>query len=64
MLKRYFKKLCKRLAEDESGPTSVEYAVILALIVAVCISSVNFLADSTRKNFDNSAKAINDAIGG
>ncbi len=29
---------------DESGPTSVEYAVMLAMIVGVCIASVNALA--------------------
>ena len=47
---------------DESGPTAVEYAVMLALIIAACIGTVRVMASATRNSFDNSANAINNAI--
>lgn len=43
---------------DEEAATAVEYGIMLALIVAVCIGSVNFLATSTGKSFDDSSDAI------
>ena len=51
----------KRLWHEEDGPTAVEYAVMLAFIIAVCIVSVNTLATSLRDNFDKSAEAISNA---
>lgn len=49
--------------DEEDGPTAVEYAVMLALIVGVCISSVKYLADQTGQSFETSANAISDALG-
>ena len=49
--------------DEEDGPTAVEYAVMLALIAGVCISSVGFLADQTAQSFDTSANAISSALG-
>ncbi len=49
------------LIEDE-GPTAVEYAVMLALIVGALIASVGQLATATKSNFDSSGTAINSAI--
>lgn len=48
--------------EDEAA-TAVEYAVMLALIIAVCMASVTFLADSTRDSFNSSGAAISGAWG-
>jgi pilus assembly protein Flp/PilA len=48
---------------EEDGPTAVEYAVMLALIIAVCVGSVSFLASQTAGSFDTSANAIAGAIG-
>ncbi len=48
--------------KEEDGPTAVEYAVMLALIIAVCISSVGFLAAETKGSFDKSGNAISGAI--
>ena len=48
---------------DEDGTTAVEYAVMLALIIAVCAASVSFLASKTKESFDTSGAAINGAIG-
>lgn len=55
-------KAIRRFLEDESGPTAVEYAVMLALIVGVCIGSVTLLANGTRDSFDSSANAISAAL--
>ena len=57
------KDLLYRLAIEEEGPTAVEYAVILGLLVAACISSVNLLASQTAASFDNSAAEITTALG-
>ncbi len=55
--------LLKRLATEEDGPTAVEYAVVLGLIVGTCIASVNLLANQTAASFDNSAAEIGTALG-
>lgn len=48
---------------DESGPTAVEYAVMLALIVGACIVSVNTLAQSTGDSFNHSASELQGVLG-
>jgi pilus assembly protein Flp/PilA len=53
----------KTFLRDESGPTAVEYAVMLALIVAVCIASVHAMANATAGSFDNSAQQLGGAFG-
>jgi len=52
----------KRFLRDESGPTAVEYAVMLALIVAVCIGAIRTAGQATADSFDNSANEIASAI--
>ncbi len=52
-----------RLLRDEDGPTAVEYAVMLAMIVVACIASVNALANATADSFDNTATEISNAFG-
>lgn len=39
----------------EDGPTSVEYAVMLALIVVVCIAAVTTLGKNANNTFSNVA---------
>ena len=53
----------KRFLRDDSGPTAVEYAVMLALIVVVCIGAVNSMATATADSFDTSAGELAGAIG-
>ena len=48
---------------DEDGTTAVEYAVMLALIIAVCIGSVATLTNETSKSFEESGTAIAGAMG-
>jgi pilus assembly protein Flp/PilA len=41
----------RRFLTAEDGPTSVEYAVMLALIMVACISIVTTLGTSTSRTF-------------
>lgn len=36
----------RNFLKDESGPTSVEYAVMMALIMLVCISAIRALGNN------------------
>jgi pilus assembly protein Flp/PilA len=44
-----------RFLRAEDGPTAVEYAVMLALIVVVCISAITLLGQNANKTFSNVA---------
>ena len=46
--------------KNEDGPTAVEYAVMLALIVVVCISAITALGSNANKTFNN--VALNTAV--
>lgn len=45
----------------EDGPTAVEYAVMLALIVVVCISVIQSLGGNASKTFSTVGSAIGGA---
>ena len=38
-------------ARSADGPTAVEYAVMLALIVIVCLTSIGLIGTNANKNF-------------
>jgi len=44
--------------QDESGPTAVEYAVMLALIVVVCITAITTLGTNSNNTFSYVAGKI------
>jgi pilus assembly protein Flp/PilA len=44
----------------EDGPTAVEYAVMLALIIVVCITAITALGTNANKTFTS----VGNAIGG
>lgn len=46
--------------DREDGPTAVEYAVMLALIVVVCITAITALGSNANKTFNN--VALNTAV--
>jgi pilus assembly protein Flp/PilA len=48
-----FTSLVKRFLRDEDGPTAVEYAVMLALIVVVCIAAITALGTAANNSFSN-----------
>jgi pilus assembly protein Flp/PilA len=50
-----------RFLRDEDGPTAVEYAVMLALIIVVCIVAISTLGSNAEGTFAN--VALNAAAG-
>jgi pilus assembly protein Flp/PilA len=49
-----------KFLKSEDGPTAVEYAVMLALIVVVCISAIQVLGQNANATFTS----VGNAIGG
>jgi pilus assembly protein Flp/PilA len=49
-----------RFLKNEDGPTSVEYAVMLASIILVCYAVIGNLGQSTKSSFEN--PALNSAL--
>jgi pilus assembly protein Flp/PilA len=43
----------------EDGPTAVEYAVMLALIIVVCIGAITTLGANANKTFTSVGAAVN-----
>ena len=59
-----FSKLIVRVVnfvKQEDGPTAVEYAVMLALIVVVCLVAITALGTAANKTFDTVGQAISSA---
>ena len=50
--------------KKEDGPTAVEYAVMLALIIVVCIAAITTLGKNANTTFDTAAKTIGSTTGG
>jgi pilus assembly protein Flp/PilA len=48
--------------KKEDGPTAVEYAVMLALIIVVCLAAIGTLGNNTSATFSN--VALNAAASG
>ena len=44
-------KKVQRFLVSEDGPTAVEYAVMLALIVVVCISAITLIGTNAKSTF-------------
>jgi pilus assembly protein Flp/PilA len=42
---------CRRFVREEEGPTAVEYAVMLALIIVACITTVRTLGTNANASF-------------
>jgi pilus assembly protein Flp/PilA len=47
----------------EDGTTSVEYAVMLALIIVVCIGALQFFGSTAGGSFQSTSTLINSAVG-
>lgn len=50
-MKNFAMKL-KRFLKSEDGPTAVEYAVMLSLIIVVCLTAVSQIGKNAEKTFD------------
>lgn len=50
---RSFVESVANFIEREDGPTAVEYAVMLALIVVVCLGAITTLGQNANSTFNN-----------
>jgi pilus assembly protein Flp/PilA len=53
---RNFIQAVERFLRDEDGPTAVEYAIMMALIIVVCVVSVTTLGTNSNNTFSYVAK--------
>ena len=55
---RQFTKNLVQFVKAEDGPTAVEYAVMLALIIVVCIAAITTLGQNANSTFGTVGTAI------
>ena len=53
-----FAKKVQRFLVSEDGPTAVEYAVMLALIVIVCLAAIQAIGTNANQTFQDIADNI------
>ena len=51
-------KKVHRFLVSEDGPTAVEYAVMLALIVIVCLTAISSIGTQTSATFNTVAESL------
>ena len=56
-MRSFATKLCRFLA-SEDGPTAVEYAVMLSLIIVVCLTAVTTIGSNASSVFSKVANSI------
>jgi pilus assembly protein Flp/PilA len=55
---RKFTQALVSFLKNEDGPTAVEYAVMLALIIVVCITAVATLGSNARNTFTTVSQQV------
>jgi pilus assembly protein Flp/PilA len=55
---RSFVQRVVNFVKREDGPTAVEYAVMLALIIVVCITAITAIGTNANKTFYNVASNL------
>ncbi len=58
---RKFVRSVANFVKREDGPTAVEYAVMLALIIVVCITAITAVGTNANKTFNNVANNMKTA---
>lgn len=58
---RSIKNALRRFLKSEDGPTAVEYAVMLSLIIVVCLTAVSSLGKRTSSTFTTIGNQIGNA---
>jgi pilus assembly protein Flp/PilA len=53
-----FAQSIKRFLASEDGPTAVEYAVMLALIVIVCLTAIQAIGTNANLKFEEVRDAL------
>jgi pilus assembly protein Flp/PilA len=52
-------KRISRFLAAEDGPTAVEYAVMLMLVILVCLSAITLLGENTSQSLTDSSNSLN-----
>jgi pilus assembly protein Flp/PilA len=58
-MRKFMQKVANFL-KREDGPTAVEYAVMLALIIVVCITAITSLGNNAKATFNS----VSNTVGG
>lgn len=53
-----FAQSVKKFLVSEDGPTAVEYAVMMALIIVVCIGTITTVGSNANAKFDKVKTAL------
>ena len=53
-----FANKVQRFLKSEDGPTAVEYAIMLALIVIVCLTAIQAIGTNAAASFQNIADEL------
>lgn len=59
-MKKFYTSV-KKFLKSEDGPTAVEYAVMLALIIVVCLAAITTLGQNANTTFTKVGTAIGGA---
>jgi pilus assembly protein Flp/PilA len=54
----------RRFLTSEDGPTAVEYAVMVALIIAVCVLAITIVGTNTNSAYNTVNKSIAKTVTG
>ena len=60
-MQQHIRQAVLNFVQGEDGPTAVEYAVMLSLIIVACIFSVTALGTNTNKTFTKVSTALSSA---
>lgn len=52
-----------RLINDESGPTAVEYAVMLALVIGICLGAIGLFGSTASGSWQDSSDKLSATMG-
>lgn len=58
------RRLKEMLLHDDDGTTAVEYAVMLAMIVMLCVAGIAAAGRATSSSLQNTSTQISNAMGG
>ena len=57
-MSRILMKKAVRFLKQEDGPTAVEYAVMLALIIVVCIAAITAIGTNANSTFSTVGSSL------
>jgi pilus assembly protein Flp/PilA len=61
MSMRKFTEMVVNFVKREDGPTAVEYAVMLALIIVVCLAAITTLGQNANSTFTSVGTSLTSA---